>query len=247
MKIAESQVVLVTAGGRRVGAAIVRELHAAGDRVIIHCRDSHKEAMALAAELNAQRSDSVDVLRADLKNAAERETLIVNATHRWGRLDALVNNASTFYPTPLGSVSDATWNDLIDVNLKAPFFLAQAAFHALAENEGSIVNVVDIYAEHPLKGSPVYSIAKAGLLALTRSLAQELGPKVRVNAVSPGAILWPETPIEDVEKEKIISTIPMGKRGHPTDIARTVRFFIKEAPYVTGQVLAVDGGRTLSL
>lgn len=147
----------------------------------------------------------------------------------------------------MGSVSDAIWNDLIDVNLKAPFFLAQAAFHALAENEGSIVNVVDIYAEHPLKGSPVYSIAKAGLLALTRSLAQELGPEVRVNAVSPGAILWPETPIEDVEKEKIISTIPMGKRGHPTDIARTVRFFIKEAPYVTGQVLAVDGGRTLSL
>lgn len=247
MNAGEAQVTLVTAGGRRVGAAIVRELHAVGDRIVIHCRDSHGEATALAAELNAVRSDSVAVLQADLKEAAEREALIENSVKRWGRLDALVNNASTFYPSPVGTVTEAIWSDLVDVNLKAPFFLAQAAYGALAQSQGSIVNIVDIYAERPLEGYPVYSVAKAGLLALTRSLARELAPKVRVNAVSPGAILWPEMPIEDQEKEKILSTIPMGERGHPSDIARTVRFFLKDAPYITGQVLAVDGGRTLSL
>lgn len=247
MNEGEVKVTLVTAGARRVGAAIVRELHAAGDRVLIHCRDSQGAATALATELNGARPDSVDVLQADLKDAAERESLIAHAVKRWGRLDALVNNASTFYPSPVGTVTEAIWSDLIDVNLKAPFFLAQAAFDALAQSQGSIVNIVDIYAERPLQGYPVYSVAKAGLLALTRSLACELAPRVRVNAVSPGAILWPEMPIEDQEKEKILSTIPLGERGHPSDIAKTVRFFLKDAPYITGQVLAVDGGRTLSL
>lgn len=247
VKVAEAKVTLVTAGGRRVGAAIVRELHAAGDRIIIHCRESREAAEALAAELNALRPDSVDVLQANLKEATQREALIAHATQRWGRLDALVNNASTFYPSPVGTVTEAIWDDLVDVNLKAPFFLAQAAYDALAQSRGAIVNIVDIYAERPLEAYPVYSIAKAGLLALTRSLARELAPEVRVNAVSPGAILWPEAPVEDQEKEKILSTIPMGERGHPSDIAKTVRFFLKDAPYITGQVLAVDGGRTLSL
>lgn len=243
----DAKVALVTAGGRRVGAAIARELHAAGDRVIIHCRESREAAEVMALELNARRPDSVVVIQADLKEAAERDELIACATQRWGRLDALVNNASTFYPSPVGTVTEAVWDDLVDVNLKAPFFLAQAAFGALAQTHGAIVNIVDIYAERPLAAYPVYSVAKAGLLALTRSLARELAPKVRVNAVSPGAILWPESPVEDHEKEKILSTIPLGERGHPSDIAKTVRFFLKDAPYITGQVLAVDGGRTLSL
>lgn len=247
MSEADSSVALVTAGGRRVGAAIVRELHAAGDRIIVHCRESREAADALAAELNARRPDSVHILQADLRQAAQRDQLIASATQQWGRLDALVNNASTFYSSPVGTVTEAVWNDLVDVNLKAPFFLAQAASGALAKTQGAIVNVVDIYAERPLAGYPVYSVAKAGLLALTRSLAQELAPKVRVNAVSPGAILWPEAPVEDHEKEKILSTIPLGERGRPEDIAKTVRFFLKDAPYITGQVLAVDGGRTLSL
>ncbi len=247
MSDTDAKVALVTAGGRRVGAAIARELHAAGDRIVIHCRESREAAEAMALELNARRPDSVVVIQADLKEAAEREELIACAAKRWGRLDALVNNASTFYPSPVGTVSEAIWNDLVDVNLKAPFFLAQAAFGALAESQGAIVNIVDIYAERPLAAYPVYSVAKAGLLALTRSLARELAPKVRVNAVSPGAILWPEAPVEDHEKEKILSTIPLGERGHPSDIAKTVRFFLKDAPYITGQVLAVDGGRTLSL
>lgn len=247
MSDTDAKVALVTAGGRRVGAAIARELHAAGDRVIIHCRESREAAEAMALELNKRRPDSVVVIQADLKEAAERDELIACATQRWGRLDALVNNASTFYPSPVGTVTEAVWDDLVDVNLKAPFFLAQAAFGALAQTHGAIVNIVDIYAERPLAAYPVYSVAKAGLLALTRSLARELAPKVRVNAVSPGAILWPESPVEDHEKEKILSTIPLGERGHPSDIAKTVRFFLKDAPYITGQVLAVDGGRTLSL
>ena len=247
MSSAEAKVTLVTAGGRRVGAEIARELHAAGDRVLIHCREAHEAAHRLAGELNALRPNSVDVLQADLTQGPEREELIARAAARWGRLDALVNNASTFYPTPVGTVTEAVWDDLVDVNLKAPFFLAQAAYGALAETQGAIVNIVDIYAERPLKGFPVYSVAKAGLLALTRSLAQELAPRVRVNAVSPGAILWPEASIEDQEKEKILSSIPLGRRGQPSDIARTVRFFLKDAPYITGQILAVDGGRTLSL
>lgn len=237
----------MTAGGRRIGAAIVRELHAAGDRVIIHCRGSHDEAMALASELNQKRLDSVEVIPADLKIHTDREALISKAVARWGRLDALVNNASCFYPSPVGTVTEAIWDELVDVNLKAPFFLAQSAFDALAQTQGAIVNIVDIYAERPLAAYPVYSVAKAGLLALTRSLARELAPKVRVNAVSPGAILWPESEIGDHEKDGILSTIPMGECGHPSDIARTVRFFLKDAPYVTGQVLAVDGGRTLTL
>lgn len=247
MSDTDAKVALVTAGGRRVGAAIARELHAAGDRVIIHCRESREAAEVMALELNKRRPDSVVVIQADLKEAAERDELIACATQRWGRLDALVNNASTFYPSPVGTVTEAVWDDLVDVNLKAPFFLAQAAFGALAQTHGAIVNIVDIYAERPLAAYPVYSVAKAGLLALTRSLARELAPKVRVNAVSPGAILWPESPVEDHEKEKILSTIPLGERGHPSDIAKTVRFFLKDAPYITGQVLAVDGGRTLSL
>ena len=247
MSDTKAKVTLVTAGGRRVGAAIVKELHETGDRILIHCRESREAADGLAAELNAQRPDSVAVLQADLREAAERDQLIAAATQRWGRLDALVNNASTFYPSPVGTVTEAIWCDLIDVNLKAPFFLAQAAFGPLAETQGAIVNIVDIYAERPLEAYPVYSVAKAGLLALTRSLARELAPKVRVNAVSPGAILWPESPVEDQEKEKILFTIPLGERGHPSDIARTVRFFLKDAPYITGQVLAVDGGRTLTI
>lgn len=242
-----AKVSLVTAGGRRVGAAIVRELHAAGDNVIIHCRTSEAEAQALCASLNQLRPDSAEVLKADLAEVSEIESLVASAVDRWGRLDALVNNASTFYATPIGSIGEAEWSDLLGVNLKAPFFLAQSAKPALSRVKGGIVNIVDIYAERPLAGFPVYSVAKSGLLALTRSLAQELAPEIRVNAVSPGAILWPESQVPEGDKVKILSSIPLARMGHPSDIARAVRFFLKDAPYVTGQVLAVDGGRTLSI
>lgn len=241
------RVSLITAGGRRLGAAIVRELHACGDRVIIHCRSSVLEAQALSEELNALRNDSAHVLQADLAQVGEINDLVAAAIKRWGRLDALINNASTFYPSPVGTVTETVWDDLIGVNLRAPFFLAQAAKEALSGVNGAIVNIVDIYAERPLEEFPVYSVAKSALLALTRSLALELAPEIRVNAVSPGAILWPEQDVQDEVKEKILATIPMGRRGDSTDIARTVRFFLKDAPYVTGQVIAVDGGRTLTL
>lgn len=241
------KVSLVTAGARRLGASIVRELHASGDHVIIHCRSSVQEAEALSNHLNAIREDSARVIVADLLRADDRNRLIQEATGCWGRLDALINNASTFYASPVGEVTDAIWDDLLDVNLKAPFFLAQTAREHLKIHSGSIVNIVDIYAERPLKSFPVYSIAKAGLLALTRSLAMELAPEIRVNAVSPGAILWPESPVDEKEKAQILASIPMNQRGAPEDIAKAVRFFLKDAPYVTGQVLAVDGGRTLPL
>lgn len=238
------RVTLVTGASRRIGADIVRHLHQAGYRVVLHFNRSADEAEALAARLNAVRADSVKILQADLGENGAMDALVTRSLGFWGRLDALVNNASAFYPTPMGRVTERHWDELMGSNLKAPFFLAQAAAESLARQQGAIVNIVDVYAERPLKSYPVYSVAKAGLAALTRSLAVELAPNVRVNGVSPGAILWPEHEADD-SQEALLARVPLGRCGAPEDIARAVVFFLRDAPYVTGQILAVDGGRSL--
>ena len=242
---AEPPVVLVTGAAHRVGAAIVRHLHAAGYRVLIHYRRSAEPARALAAELEGRRPGSARALEADLLETSALPELVERARAAWGRLDALVNNASTFYPTPLGTIEERHWKDLLGTNLKAPLFLAQAAAPELRRRRGAIVNIVDIHAERPLKGHPVYSIAKAGLAMLTRSLARELGPEVRVNGVSPGAILWPERGLDEARRREIVERTALKRRGEPADVARAVLFLLRDAPYVTGQILAVDGGRSL--
>lgn len=239
------KVVLVTGASRRIGAAIVRALHATGCRIILHYHRSLPAAEALAAELNAQGGDRVALLSADLADVAAFPGLIERAVARWGRLDGLVNNASAFYPTPLGTVTETQWDELLGSNLKAPLFLSQAAADHLRRQQGSIINIVDVYAERPLKNYPVYSVAKAGLAALTRALAVELAPAIRVNGVAPGAILWPEQGQDADEQAAILARIPLGRSGAPEDIAGVVRFLIEAAPYVTGQILAVDGGRSV--
>ncbi len=239
------RVALVTGASRRIGAAIVRGLHAAGYRVLLHYHRSEDEARQLAEELNAERPGSVVTQQADLDDTAALSGLVNQAIDVWGRLDALVNNASTFYPTPLGTVNESQWDALLGSNLKAPFFLCQAAAPQLARRQGAIVNLVDVYAERPLKGYPAYSIAKAGLAALTRSLAVELAPDVRVNGVAPGAILWPEQTDGGQTQADILARIPLARSGSPADIAGAVRFLLEDAPYVTGQIIAVDGGRSV--
>jgi pteridine reductase len=239
------KVALVTGGGRRVGAAIVRRLHAAGASVLIHYRDSEAEAAKLAGELNAQRARSAAKVKAELLAPVAPRALVGGALENFGRLDVLVNNASAFFPVPVGGMEPSHWEELIGSNLRAPLFISQQAAPELAKNEGSIVNIVDIHAERPLKGYTIYSVAKAGLAAATRSLAVELAPRVRVNGVAPGAIAWPEDgQFPDAERERIIATTPLARLGSPDDVARAVHF-LACAPYVTGQILAVDGGRSI--
>jgi len=244
-----SPVVLITGAARRVGAEIARTLHAAGANLLLHYRSSAAAAEALADELNARREKSTLVRRQDLRDMAGIGALVAEAVAHFGRLDALVNNASSFFPTPVGSIDAAAWDDLMDSNLKGPLFLSQAAAPHLAAAHGCIVNITDIHAERPLKGYPLYSIAKAGLLGLTRALALELAPQVRVNAVAPGAIQWPEndTDFPPAERQAIIEHTLLKRTGTPADIARTVKFLVFDAPYVTGQVINVDGGRTAHL
>jgi pteridine reductase len=238
---------LVTGGARRVGAAITRRLHAAGANVLVHYRDSDTDAAKLVAELNGVRSKSAATVKAELLAPIAPRALVSAALESFGRLDILVNNASSFFPVALGAIEASHWEELMGSNLRAPLFIAQEAAAELAQREGAIVNIVDIHAERPLKGYPVYSIAKAGLAALTRSLAVELAPKVRVNGVAPGAIAWPEDgQFEPAERERVIATTPLGRTGTPEDIAQAVHFLVC-APYVTGQILAVDGGRSIFL
>jgi len=242
------KVVLITGAARRVGAAIARRLHGAGASLMLHYRGSEPDAQALQRELSAVRGGSVAMVQADLLDAAGLTQIVKNTVARFERIDALVNNASTFYPTPLGEITPAQWEDLVGSNLRAPLFLSQAAAPHLRKTGGAIVNIADIHAERPLKNYVVYSVAKAGLIGLTRSLARELGPEVRVNAVAPGAILWPEDDSFDaVSRQRIISHTLLRRVGEPDDIARAVYYFIAEAPYVTGEVLAVDGGRSVNL
>lgn len=235
---------LVTGGGRRVGAEIVRTLHAAGAGVAIHYRSSSAEADALAAELNGTRPASAFAVAGDLLDTPRIGAMVGTVLERAGRLDILVNNASSFYPTPLEAVSEAQWEDLVGTNLKAPLFLCQAALPALRERRGSIVNIVDIHAVRPLRHYTAYGAAKAGLAFLTRALARDLAPDVRVNGVAPGAILWPDEGMSAGTRESIIRQIPLRRTGDPADVAGCVLFLVRDATYVTGQVIAVDGGRS---
>jgi pteridine reductase len=242
-------VILVTGAARRVGADIVRSLHAAGARVVVHYRDSAAAAAALTATLNASREKSALALRHDLCDSARLPELVAAIIAEFGQLDALVNNASSFFATPLGQIDEAAWDNLIGSNLKGPLFLAQAAAPYLLRNQGCIINITDVHAERPLKNYPLYCAAKAGLLGLTRALALELGPSVRVNAVAPGAITWPENTSDfpPGEQAAIIEHTLLKRIGAPADIARTVKFLVFDAPYITGQVINVDGGRTAHL
>jgi pteridine reductase len=244
-----SPVVLITGAARRVGAEIARTLHAAGASVALHYRTSATAAETLAAELNSQRASSAAVFPADLLHVEQFPGLVDQVVAHFGRLDALINNASSFFPTPIGGIDQAAWDDLLGSNLKAPLFLAQAAAPHLRAAGGCIVNITDIHAERPLKGFAVYNAAKGGLLNLTRSLAIELAPQVRVNAVAPGAIQWPEndTDFPPEEQAAIINHTLLKRVGSPADIARTVKFLVFDAPYITGQVINVDGGRTAHL
>ena len=244
---ASSPVILVTGAAKRVGAVIARTLHAAGANVIVHCNRSRAEADQLVKELNAQRAHSAALLQGDLLAYNALKGLIDHAASEFGRLDGLVNNASAFFATPVGSIDEDSWNELIDSNLKAPLFLAQAAAPYLKKTRGSIVNIIDIHAERPLKDFVVYTVAKAGLAGLTRSLALELGPEVRVNGVSPGAILWPAAgdTFPDAEQQRIVAQTPLKRIGTPDDIAGAVKYLLLDAPFVSGQIIAVDGGRGL--
>lgn len=237
--------VLITGAAKRIGACCARLLHRNGYNVFLHYHSSKQAAIELCSELNQQRPDSARVMQADLLNPVELQSLAQQATMAWGGLDVLVNNASSFYPTALTDVNEAQWDELLGSNLKAPFFLIQSLAADLAKHNGCVINIVDIHAERGLKGYPVYSIAKAGLAAMTKILAKELGPEVRVNGVAPGAIIWPEHELSETAKQEILQRVALRRNGEPADIAKAVLFFAQDANYITGQILSVDGGRTL--
>jgi pteridine reductase len=245
----QERAVLVTGAARRIGAAIARTLHADGASVIVHCNRSRDEAEALADELNDVRGGSCEVVQADLLQVAALPRLAEEAARKFGRLDGLVNNASAFYATPMGKIDPREWEELIGSNLRAPLFLAQAAAPHLRAWQGAIVNIVDIHAERPLQDFVVYTVAKAGLAGLTRSLALELAPDIRVNGVAPGAIIWPEDGLHfsPEERERILAQTPLERVGTPEDVAGAVKYLLFDAPFVTGEILAVDGGRRLRL
>jgi len=236
---------LITGAARRVGASIARTLHSAGAGVAIHYRASAAPAEELADELNAARPDSAFVVQGDLLDNKRLTGMVGDVVSRAGRLDVLVNNASSFYPTPLGSVTEAQWEDLVGTNLRAPLFLSQAALNDLRASQGVIINLIDIHATRPLRDHPVYGAAKAGLAMLTRSMARDLAPLVRVNGVAPGAVLWPDDGIAERIRESIIRQIPMKRAGSPEDIAGCVLYLVRDAEYITGQILTVDGGRSI--
>ena len=238
---------LVTGGSKRIGATTVRLLHQSGYNVIIHCRLSRQSADALAEELNSIRNDSAAVIQGDLNDETIYNNMIEQAFKCWNRLDVLINNASSFYPTPVGSITMDDWDNLINSNMKAPLFLAQAAAPYLKKTQGNIINMIDVHAQRPMKQHPVYCAAKAGLAMLTMSLAKELGPDIRVNGVAPGAILWPENDMSEHNKKLIVERTSLKRPGEPIDIAKTILFLARDANYITGQIIAVDGGRTLNI
>ena len=243
------KIVLVTGAAKRIGAGIVRELHASGANLMLHYHTSANEAHALADELNRQRSHSVALIQANLLDFASLPLLIQRTHECFGRLDALVNNASSFFATTINDINNHNWHNLMGTNVQAPLFLAQAAAPLLRQYHGCIVNIADIHAERPMKNHIIYNIAKAGVVAMTRSLARELAPEIRVNAIAPGSNIWPEShsTFDDIAKQRIIRTIFLKRIGDPVDIARTIAFLINDAHYITGQIIAVDGGRSLYL
>ncbi len=239
------KVVLITGAARRIGAAIATTLHRNGANIAVHYRKSSADAEALVDRLNAERPDSAALFQEDLNDIEALPSLVEKVIAWHGTLDVLVNNASSFYPTPPGEITQANWDDLVGSNLKAPLFLSQAALPALREARGAIINLIDVHAQRPLRNHAVYGSAKAGLAMLTRSLAKDLAPEVRVNGVSPGAILWPENGMDDATRESILKQIPLARAGQPEDIAGCVLYLVKDATYVTGQIIAVDGGRSI--
>jgi len=241
------KVAIVTGAAKRIGATTVRHLHARGLNVLVHYRGSRDEAEALAADLNDDRPDSVRTVQADLADLNAPEALVRAAIEHFGRIDLLINNASAFYPNAVDEATPAIWEDLMASNLRAPYFLSRAARPHLARRGGAIVNLVDIHALVPLADHTIYCQAKAGLIMQTRAMAKDLAPSIRVNAVAPGAILWPENEGSAQAAEAILSRIPLGHQGRPEDIAGAVCFLALDAPYITGQILAVDGGRTLNM
>jgi pteridine reductase len=245
----QNKVILITGGAKRVGASICRLLHANGANLMIHYRSSVKEARALQAELNLQRSNSVAIIQGDLLNLAILPSLVQESIQHFGRLDVLINNASSYYPTEIGDIKDEQWQDLMGSNLKAPLFLAQAAADELRKQHGCIINITDMHVERPKKGYIIYSVAKAGLVTLTKSLAHEFSPDVRVNAVAPGPVMWPEDnpQFDELYRQRVISQTLLKRIGEPNDIAKAVKFLIQDAPFITGQIIAVDGGRSLNL
>ncbi len=247
--IITNKVVLITGGAKRVGATICRMLHATGMNLMIHYKSSLNEARALQAELNLQRPNSVSIIQGDLLNIASLPNLIAETIQQFGHLDVLINNASTYYASEIGDIDETKWLDLMGSNLKAPLFLSQAAAGELRKNNGCIINITDMHVERPKKGYVVYSVAKAGLVTLTKSLAYELGPEVRVNAVAPGPVQWPENnpQFDEVYRQRVINQTLLKRVGEAEDVAKAVKFLIADAPFVTGHVLAVDGGRSLNL
>lgn len=242
--MAQPKVAFVTGAVRRIGASISRTLHDEGYNLVLHFNSSEKEAAALLQELNQKRPESAIKLQADLTDMAAVEQLAKSTLAAWGHIDLLVNNASSFYSTPIDESTQQQWDDLINSNLRAPYFLCSALQKSLKERNGCIINMIDIHAQRGLPGHPIYSIAKAGLQMMTLSLAKELGPDVRVNGVSPGPILWPEAALSDAQKQKIMDQTLLGKTGTPEDLAEAV-LFLSQASFITGQVLSVDGGKSL--
>lgn len=241
----ETRTALITGGARRIGAEIVRGLHKAGINVVIHYRSSIDEAIALQQELNTARNESAHLLQADLLVLDTLQGLCEKAHGLWGRLDILINNASAFYPTPVADATESDWNEIVGINLKVPFFLAQCATPYLREVRGTIINIVDIHAERPLKDYVLYSTAKAGLIMLTKALAKELAPDVRVNGISPGAFLWPDS-MSKAAKQQILSRTLLKRKGQPSELVGAVLFLIRDADYMTGQVITIDGGQMLA-
>lgn len=240
-------VALITGGAKRVGAVIARTLHAAGYDLALHCRRSVQEATALANELTTQRAGSVRVWQAELADMHALPRLVEDTLSHYGRLDALVNNASAFYPTPIGTATPAQWNELFASNAQAPFFLTQAAVPALRAAHGAVVNIVDIYAERAIADHPIYVMAKGALAAMTRTLAMDLAPEVRVNGVAPGAVMWPSDGKPYDDQQAMIARTPLGRDGTPEDVAGAVLWLLRDAPFVTGQIIRVDGGRSISI
>jgi pteridine reductase len=244
-----NKVVLITGGAKRVGATICRMLHAEGYLLMVHYKSSINEARALQAELNLQRPNSVSIVQGDLLNVTGIPNLVHETVQCFGRLDVLINNASTYYASEIGEIDEEKWHDLMGSNLKAPLFLSQAAAPELRRNHGCIVNITDMHVERPKKGYIIYSVAKAGLVTLTKSLAHELSPEVRVNAVAPGPVQWPESnpQFDEVYRQRVINQTLLKRVGEAEDVAKAVKFLVADAPFITGHVLAVDGGRSLNL
>jgi pteridine reductase len=244
-----NKVVLITGGAKRVGAAICRLLHAEGYSLMVHYKSSLNEARALQAELNLQRPNSAAIVHGDLLDIPSIPNLVHETVQCFGRLDVLINNASTYYASEVGEIDEEKWHDLMGSNLKAPLFLSQAAAPELRKNHGCIVNITDMHVERPKKGYIIYSVAKAGLVTLTKSLAHELSPEVRVNAVAPGPVQWPENnpQFDEVYRQRVINQTLLKRVGAAEDVAKAVKFLVADAPFITGHVLAVDGGRSLNL